>query len=81
MLRRGCAAGMTRRTEAERGGTARTRKDRPKNNGLQCVNACKPLTCLVAWGGIELPTCGFSIGQTSVADQAACPATAAAGAA
>ena len=28
---------------------------------LQCVNTCKPLICMVAWGGIEPPTRGFSI--------------------
>jgi hypothetical protein len=40
---------------------ARLHRNRTKHNGLQRVNAGKPLICMVAWGGIEPPTRGFSI--------------------
>ena len=39
---------------------ARLHRNYTKDNGLQCANTCKPLICMVAWGGIEPPTRGFS---------------------
>ena len=36
-------------------------RNHTKQNGLPCANTCKPLIYLVAWGGIEPPTRGFSI--------------------
>jgi hypothetical protein len=43
---------------------AQLHEDRTKQNGLQRVSTCKPLISriyVVAWGGIEPPTRGFSI--------------------
>ena len=53
---------------SRRAGLFRLRALKPgaKQNGLQCVNTCKPLMDLVAWGGIEPPTRGFSMSSACV---------------